>query len=133
MDRKSKFITPFLAASAPCALAVAALINTASPAMAQSGRIDTLPLGHYECTLPGSASGPAWRRVPGADFAILNSSSYVANGQRGIYLLRGKRVTFTAGPMRGQTMERTGQRILRARNADGSLDPMRCVRTGPAD
>ncbi len=132
MDRESSFTTPLLAATALFALAAPALVSAAPPAIQQAGRIDTLPLGHYECTLPGSASGPAWHRVPGSDFAILNASSYEAQGERGIYLLRGNLVTFTAGPLRGQTMERTGQRILRARNADGSLAPMRCVRAGPA-
>ena len=133
MDRKSNITTPLLAASALCALAAAAPIGAMSPAMAQSGRIDTLPLGHYECTLPGSANGPAWRRVADADFTILNASSYEKNGSRGIYLLRGNLLTFTTGPLRGQTMVRTGQRILRARKADGSMDPMRCVRAGPAE
>ena len=129
MDRKSNITKPLFAAGA---LSLGAFAVALSPASAQPGRINTLPLGHYECTLPGSANGPAWQRVPDADFTIHNASSYEMHGIRGIYLLRGNQVTFTAGPLRGQSMERTGRNILRARNADGSLDPMRCVRAGPA-
>ena len=133
MDRISNFTTPLLAATALCTLATPALVGATQPTMPQSGRVDTLPLGQYECTLPGDASGPAWHRIPDSDFAILNASSYQARGARGIYLLRGDQVTFTTGPLRGLMFERSGARMLRERQADGSLGRMRCVRNGPAD
>ncbi|MBD59351.1 MAG: hypothetical protein CL808_04425 [Citromicrobium sp.] len=99
----------------------------------QSDRIDTLPIGSYECTLPGDAAGPAWNRVPEHDFSILNGSSYEARGERGVYLLRGDEVIFTRGPLKGKVMERAGRSILRERLADGTLGRMRCVRAGPAN
>ncbi|WP_459787288.1 hypothetical protein [Alteriqipengyuania sp. 357] len=124
----------------PLALA-GALAATVMPAAAfashadrpQSDRIDTLPIGHYQCTLPGNAAGPAWLRVPESDFTILNASSYEAEGKRGVYLLRGSELTFTRGPLKGKRMERAGRRILREKLADGTLGRMRCVRSGPAD
>lgn len=117
--------------------ALAALVSfgpaVANPAtMPQSGRIGTLPLGAYQCTLPGDASGAPWHRIPDNDFTILNASSYEARGQRGVYLLRGQQVTFTRGPLKGKMLERAGRRILREREADGTLGRMRCVRSGPA-
>ncbi|MBY8335938.1 hypothetical protein KYN89_02655 [Alteriqipengyuania sp. NZ-12B] len=99
--------------------------------MAQAGPIDTLPLGKYECTLPGDAGGAAWHRIPGRDFTILNASSYEAGGERGVYLLRGAQVTFTRGPLKGMMLERSSQRILRERDEKGELGPMRCVLTSP--
>ena len=99
----------------------------------QAGRLDTLPIGTYQCTLPGDASGPAWHRVPDADFTILNASSYEAKGSSGVYLLRGDLVTFTRGPLKGTTLERTGRIMLRERADDGTLGEMRCVRAGQAD
>jgi len=129
-----------IAHSSRLLLAAAALAIFAPPAalgaMGQdappAGRIGTLPLGTYECTLPGDASGPAWHRIPDSDFTIHNASSYEARGQRGVYLLRGSEITFTRGPLKGMMLERAGRRILRERQGDGSLGPMRCVLTGYA-
>lgn len=121
------------AAAALITLALPAAALAAPPTMPQTGRIDTLPLGQYECTLPGDATGAAWHRIPDSDFAILNGSSYEARGSRGVYLLRGSEVTFTRGPLKGLMLERSGRRILRERQDDGTLGRMRCVRTGPAD
>jgi len=132
MDRISKLTAPIVAAGALAALALPALALANPPGAAPSGRLATLPIGTYECTLPGKADGPAWHRIPDHDFAILNSSSYEARGQRGVYLMRGTEVTFTRGPLKGTRMERSGKRMLRERMDDGSLGRMRCVRTGPA-
>ncbi|MBB3033047.1 hypothetical protein [Alteriqipengyuania lutimaris] len=123
----------FAAAVTLAALAVPALALAGQPTMPQSGRLDTLPLGMYECTLPGDAGGPAWHRIPEKDFTILNASSYEARGSRGIYLLRGDEVTFTRGPLEGMMLERAGRRILRERQDDGTLGRMRCVLSGPSD
>ena len=134
MDRIIELTKPLGVATALFALMVPAGV-TANPALSpalamQSGRIDTLPIGQYECTLPGDAAGPAWHRVPESDFAILNASSYEVGGVRGVYLLRGNEVVFTRGPLQGTSMERSGQRILRERQADGTLGRMRCVLAG---
>jgi len=126
MDRISKLTAPIVAAGALAALALPALALANPPGAAPSGRLATLPIGTYECTLP------AGHRIPDHDFAILNSSSYEARGQRGVYLMRGTEVTFTRGPLKGTRMERSGKRMLRERMDDGSLGRMRCVRTGPA-
>ena len=119
------------------AMALSAVALPAGTLAAQAGspppgRIETLPTGTYECTLPGDAAGPAWHRVPEADFTILNASSYEAQGQRGVYLLRGGRVIFTRGPMKGTMMERAGRRMLRALDENGTPGRLRCVRTGAA-
>lgn len=129
MDRKFDIVAP-LAALFALALGTAAV---AAPPTPQSNRLATLPIGAYECSLPGDASGPAWHRIPESDFRILNASSYEAGGSTGVYLLRGTQVTFTRGPMKGMTMERVGRSMLRERQEDGSLGRMRCVRTGPTD
>ena len=125
--------TPLIAATALAVLGLPATAIATQPTMPQSGKIDTLPLGTYECTLPGVASGPAWHRIPDSDFSILNASSYEARGARGVYLLRGNQVTFTRGPLRGMMLERTKKYILRERMADGSLGRMRCVRSGSSN
>lgn len=133
MDRITKFTRPLATAAMLTALALPGFAQASQSNMPHSGRIDTLPIGHYECTLPGDAGGPAWNRIPDRDFAILNASSYEAHGERGIYLLRGSEVTFTRGPLKGMMLERAGRRILRERQADGTLGRMRCVRAGPVD
>ncbi|WP_230784360.1 hypothetical protein [Citromicrobium bathyomarinum] len=129
MDRTSCFTRALRAV--PALGPSLALALAATPLMAQAGPIDTLPLGKYECTLPGDAGGAAWHRIPGRDFTILNASSYEASGERGVYLLRGTHLTFTRGPLKGMMLERSGQRILRERDEKGELGPMRCVLTSP--
>ena len=121
MDRKFPLLGPLVAGAALFASVAAVASPTPLP---QAGRLDTLP---------GDASGPAWHRVPDADFTILNASSYEAKGSSGVYLLRGDLVTFTRGPLKGTTLERTGRIMLRERADDGTLGEMRCVRAGQAD
>jgi len=130
MDRKFPLLGPLVAGAALFASVAAVASPTPLP---QAGRLDTLPIGTYQCTLPGDASGPAWHRVPDADFTILNASSYEAKGSSGVYLLRGDLVTFTRGPLKGTVLERTGRIMLRERADDGTLGEMRCVRAGQAD
>ncbi len=133
MNRITRITRPLAAATMLGALALPGGTLGAQTPVPQSDRIDTLPIGSYECTLPGDAAGPAWNRVPEHDFSILNGSSYEARGERGVYLLRGDEVIFTRGPLKGKVMERAGRSILRERLADGTLGRMRCVRAGPAN
>ena len=133
MDRIFDLGRPLMGATVLTALAIPAVAGATLATMPQSGRLDTLPTGLYECTLPGDANGPAWHRIPDSDCSILNAASYEARGERGVYLLRGDQVTFTRGPLKGMMLERTGKRIMRERQADGTLGRMRCVRSGPAD
>ncbi|MEL7689511.1 hypothetical protein [Citromicrobium bathyomarinum] len=130
MDRKFPILGPLVASAALFTSVAAGASPTPPP---QAGRLDTLPIGSYQCTLPGDASGPAWHRVPEGDFKILNASSYEAKGSSGVYLLRGDLVTFTRGPLKGMSLERTGRTMLRERADDGSLGDMRCVRAGPVN
>ena len=130
MDRKFPILGPLVAG----AVLFTSVATSASPTpLPQEGRLDTLPIGTYQCTLPGDASGPAWHRIPEADFTILNASSYEAKGSSGLYLLRGDLVTFTRGPLKGMNLERTGRTMLRERADDGTLGEMRCVRAGPVN
>ena len=103
----------------------------ATPASAQpDGRLDTIPLGRYECALPGSAAGAAWIAQDGTDFTIGNASSYDTSRGSGTYLATKKVVTFTRGPLKGMRFARKGRAILQEINTDGSLGRLRCVREG---
>lgn len=109
-------------------LALAAL--AAAPSLAQ-GRLGLLPQGEYVCALPGNASGTAWNEVEGRNFAITGASSYRAGNGSGTYLLEGKRVTFTRGPMKGMRMMRVSSGMLQELGRDGKLGRLRCHRAGP--
>lgn len=112
-------------------LVLVAALAAGSAAAAHAGeRIATLPGGRYLCELPGDATGPASRPVNGQWFDIVNPSSYVAAEGSGTYLLTGKTVLFTRGPMRGAKFERRGERALRRLDLAGEHANLRCVRTG---
>lgn len=114
--------------AAPLTLAIAAL--AVSPALAQ-GRLGLLPQGEYVCALPGTANGSAWTEVEGRNFAITGASSYRTGRGSGTYLLEGKRVTFTRGPMKGMRMMRVSSGLLQEVERSGKLGRMRCHRAGP--
>ena len=110
--------------------ALAAML--AAPLAAQSGApLKTLPHGRYQCSLPGDASGPAWRDIDGMRFAIRNASGYRSPTGIGTYLMQGDVLVFTRGPLKDQRYKRMGASILRKMEADGSLSRIRCVRIGP--
>lgn len=109
-------------------LAAAAL--AAAPSLAQ-GRLALLPQGEYICALPGKANGSAWNEVQGRNFAITGASSYKAGNGSGTYLMEGKRVTFTRGPMKGMQMMRVATGMLQEVGRDGKLGRLRCHRAGP--
>jgi hypothetical protein len=96
---------------------------------AQGGTLRTMPQGYYECALPGDASTRASLPVEGAHFTIDNASSYLTDNGRGTYLLTGKSLIFTRGPLKGQRFERISDNALRVLNDDGSKGRMRCIRT----
>lgn len=113
-------------APVPC-FAIAILV--AAPAHAMSGNmLKTMPHGVYECALPGDASGPAWRPVDGLGFIVSGASSYRSEAGFGTYLLKGKTLTFTRGPKKGERYVRTGDGALQKLSADGSRERLRCVR-----
>lgn len=96
----------------------------------RKGRLNTLPHGQYICSLPGDAGGAAWTEISDKSFAIENASTYRTQSGAGIYLLTGKRVTFTRGPMKGWRFERTGTAKLQQIDQNGALGRMRCIRRG---
>ena len=110
--------------------ALLSLFGIAAPAVAvQGGAIRTMPQGYYECAVPGDASTRAWLPVEGARFTIFNASSYETDAGRGTYLLTGKELVFTRGPLKGQRFQRISDNALRVIEDEGSLGQMRCVRT----
>lgn len=108
---------------------ILALALCAGTAHAQ-GDLGTLPTGRYLCELPGDAAGLASRPVDGHWFDVVNASRYVSDGGDGTYLLTGKSVVFTRGPMRGARFEWNGMRALKRTDLAGELARLRCVRTG---
>ena len=115
----------------PLAFLAAPAVGADSPIA--DGKLGTLPLGRYLCEVPGDASGPA--SVPVADswFDVVTGSSYVSEGGGGTYLLTGREVVFTRGPMKGERFELTSSRTLHRIDHEGMIDRLRCVRTGRAD
>lgn len=111
---------------------LATAMLAASPLLAQ-GRLGLLPQGAYVCALPGSADGSAWHEIEGRNFAITGASSYRAGNSSGTYLLEGRRVTFTRGPMKGKQMMRVSSGILQEVDREGKLGRLRCHRAGPAE
>ena len=95
------------------------------------GPLNTLPVGRYECSLPGDAGGTPWILVEDKRFSIKNASRYLSAEGTGTYLLSGNDLVFTRGPMKDERYRRVGTTMLRTLNPDGSLGRMRCVRTGP--
>lgn len=112
------------AAIAPLCCALLPAVVAAAPTQ----EIATLPIGQYVCDLPGDALGPAGMRQPEAGFAILNASSYRAEGGGGSYLLSGDVLTMTSGVRRGQRYHRLPSGLLRLIGPDGMDSPLRCYR-----
>ncbi len=110
------------------AAAVAALVTF--PAAAQ-GRLSLLTQGEYVCATPGDATGAAWVEQEGREFSVTGGSSYRTARGSGTYLMEGKLVTFTRGPMRGEKFMRLGSGLLQQVGRDGKLGRMRCHRSGP--
>lgn len=99
---------------------------------AGGGTLTTLPVGRYQCSLPGDAGGAAWIPIEERAFSIKNASRYIRSDGEGTYLLAGDRLVFTRGPMKDEQYRRVGTNTLRALKPDGSFGSIRCVRTGPA-
>ena len=103
-----------------------------APVHAQ-GRLELLPPGEYVCALPGDAAGAAWIEQTGKRFSITGGSTYrTANGS-GTYLMEGKLVTFTRGPMKNMQLMRLGSGMLQQVDRDRKLGRLRCHRAGPLE
>lgn len=87
-----------------------------------------LQKGTYVCSLPGDVTGPARQIVEAERFEIGASSTYSTGKGWGTYLLPGKKVVFTRGPMKGATYIRETQSTLRKLNSGGDKTALRCTR-----
>ena len=94
------------------------------------GMLRTMPHGTYECALPGDAGGKAYEVVEDAEFSISTASRYSDARGEGTYIMRGNKLTFTAGPKSGERYDRTGQNQLRKVGADGKRTDLLCTRLG---
>lgn len=118
--------------------AFAATLAALSPAAGQQegisapegGPLATLPRGQYRCSLPGDAGGAAYTPVASEDFRIIAASRYSNAKGEGTYLLRGRDLTFTRGPMKGARYERISGSQLRKIGPDGQPGELLCTRMG---
>lgn len=93
-------------------LATTALLFAATVGLAEpGGAIQTLTRGSYQCGRAGDASGERWKVDLQTGFVVINGSSYRTPDGRGTYLLSGRVVQFTSGPLARQAlkMERQGR------------------------
>ena len=100
-----------------------------SPLHAQ-GRLTLLDRGTYVCALPGDATGSAWVEQAGREFTIEGGSSYDTPRGGGTYLMEGRQVIFTRGPMRGVKLMLLSSGLLQEIGRDGKLGRLRCHRSG---
>lgn len=106
-------------------------MGLAAPVIAvPGGEIGTLDRGRYACEGPGDAAGPAGARKPELDFAVVNGSSYVADGAKGTYLLTGDFAVMTSGPRDGERYHLVARGYLRKMGANGADTDVRCVLAG---
>ena len=96
---------------------------------APGGDLETMPIGDYVCELPGDVTGPVGAHVPGEDFTIVTASSYRAGEAMGSYLLVGKLLTMTGGPLLGKRYERRSAGFVRKLDDSGNPGDLRCVRS----
>ena len=111
----------------------AAAIAAASPMLAETqqgenarapmpseGTLGTLPHGTYQCALPGDAAGASFDEVKDEEFRIGAASKYRSAHGTGSYILRGKELTFTRGPKKGERYKRISTNQLR--KLDGATE-----------
>lgn len=120
-----------LLASLPLALSIAASPAPALAIAAPGGMLGVLETGVYRCFLPGDAAGEARRVVAEEGFTITNSSTYTSGDDWGTYLLTGKRVVISRGPMKGATYLRESRTSLRKLDTDGRPSRLLCTRIAP--
>lgn len=92
------------------------------------GMLRTLPHGAYECALPGDAGGRAYEVVSAEGFRISTASRYSNKLGTGTYILRGDKLTFTAGPKNGERFARVGENQLSKTDATGEKSELLCTR-----
>ena len=114
------------------ALPLTAFALAAMPLPVQSadGPIDTLVHGSWVCEWPGDASERAGIPDEAMSFLVVNGSTYTSNGKRGRYLVAGRTVRMTSGPLAGARFERVSDLMLRRVDEKGDNGRLRCVRRG---
>ena len=114
---------------------ICAAIATAAAAspLATQGELGLLQPGVYVCALPGTAAGSAWVEEPSRNFTVTGSSSYTSGGAGGTYLLEGRKLSFTRGPLKGLVMTVTGSGLLQEVEAGGKMGRLRCHRAHRGD
>lgn len=133
MKTSSILLLTLLAAGIAAASPMSARPMDASgqqPSGDPGGVLRTLDHGRWSCALPGDAAGAGWVPVPEADFTVGPSSSYETGEGRGTYILRGRMLTFTRGPKKGERFEQVGRNTLRVIGPDGETGRLTCTRTG---
>ncbi len=92
--------------------------------------LSTMPQGNYQCALPGDATGAAYDVIKDAGFRLGAASSYSSEQGGGVYLLKGRVLTFTRGAKKGERYRRIGTNQLQKLDAKGRLTKVLCTRTG---
>lgn len=116
-----------LALLLPAATILAAATN---PGPVPGGRLRTLELGRYGCEHPDPLDVTRGRPVGGADFSVVNASSYRQDGVMGSYLRTGDDVVMTSGPRRGERYRVAGRAILVRTDLASNEPDQRCVAIG---
>jgi hypothetical protein len=110
------------------AAAMLGVLFAGGPAAAvDNGDVGTLEVGRYACEAPDPQDVERGELLPLTDFAIVNSSSYRAEGVVGSYLRIGDQVTFTSGRREGDRFRVIARASLQALTAQGQDSRMRCV------
>ncbi len=94
------------------------------------GMLRTLPRGTYQCALPGDAGGDAFVVVPEEGFRVSTASRFESAAGDGTYILRGRELTFTRGPRKGERFIRVGDNQVRKLDAEGNETRLLCTRLG---
>lgn len=92
--------------------------------------LQTMPHGRYQCALPGDADGAAFEVQEAESFRIFTASRYENNEGSGTYIMRGRALTFTRGPKKGENFRRIGDNQLRQLDDAGESTDLLCTRLG---
>ena len=106
-------LTAFAAALAAGSPMLAGEHDGDTAPLPSGGMLKSLPHGTYQCALPGDAAGQAFEVVEAEQFRIGAASKYRNPEGTGSYILRGKELTFTRGPKKGERYKRISANQLR--------------------
>ncbi|EAQ30004.1 elongation factor P [Erythrobacter sp. NAP1] len=101
---------------------------TEAAPLPSGGMLRTMPLGDYQCAMPGDAGGQAFVEVSDENFRISTASRYFSSDGDGTYIMRGTNLTFTRGPKKGERFLRVGDNQLRKLTDAGERSKLLCTR-----